>query len=260
MFATEYYCLVAGLKEYSLDADTKGFDAKAIVGEILDGVSASDAAQVRLLYGYYDCENIASLRAGRSAHNPLGNFTREELEEEVKAPKRLPSAVGRVLRAYADPEGEDAEEVDTAQRFETALFDAYYATCSRAKSRFLREWSEFDRTLRNVTAAVTARAAGRPVEEVTVGGGDVVEQLERCSAADFGLRGELPYIDAVIAAVNDAVELRSFQEIIPSMTARTSSSRPTWSLSVAYTDLSCEPSSISQRPSTARRSAASSPR
>ena len=139
MFATEYYCLVAGLKEYSLDADTKGFDAKAIVGEILDGVSASDAAQVRLLYGYYDCENIASLRAGRSAHNPLGNFTREELEEEVKAPKRLPAAVGRVLRAYADPEGEDAEEVDTAQRFETALFDAYYATCSRAKSRFLRE-------------------------------------------------------------------------------------------------------------------------
>lgn len=116
MFATEYYCLVAGLKEYSLDADTKGFDAKAIVGEILDGVSASDAAQVRLLYGYYDCENIASLRAGRSAHNPLGNFTREELEEEVKAPKRLPSAVCRVLRAYADPEGEDAEEVDTAQR------------------------------------------------------------------------------------------------------------------------------------------------
>ena len=207
MFATEYYCLVAGLKEYSLDADTKGFDANAIVGEILDGVSASDAAQVRLLYGYYDCENIASLRAGRSAHNPLGNFTREELEEEVKAPKRLPSAVGRVLRAYADPEGEDAEEVDTAQRFETALFDAYYATCSRAKSRFLREWSEFDRTLRNVTAAVTARAAGRPVEEVTVGGGDVVEQLERSSAADFGLRGELPYIDAVIAAVNDETNL-----------------------------------------------------
>lgn len=207
MFATEYYCLVAGLKEYSLDADTKGFDAKAIVGEILDGVSASDAAQVRLLYGYYDCENIASLRAGRSAHNPLGNFTREELEEEVKAPKRLPSAVGRVLRAYADPEGEDAEEVDTAQRFETALFDAYYATCSRAKSRFLREWSEFDRTLRNVTAAAVARAGSRSVEGVIVGEGDAADQLRRSSASDFGLRGELPYIDAVIAAVNDEPNL-----------------------------------------------------
>ena len=196
MFATNYYCLVAGLKEYSLDADTKGFDAKAIVGEILEGVAA-----VRLLYGYYDCENIASLRAGRSAHNPLGNFTREELEEEVKAPRRLPAPVARVLRAFADPEGEDAEEVDTAGRFESALFGAYYEACSRSRSRFLRAWSEFDRNLRNVTAAVTARAAGRPVEEVTV------EQLQRSSAADFGLRGELPYIDAVIAAVNDEANL-----------------------------------------------------
>lgn len=207
MFATNYYCLVAGLKEYSLDADTKGFDAKAIVGEILEGVDGADADAVRLLYGYYDCENIASLRAGRSAHNPLGNFTREELEEEVKAPRRLPAPVARVLRAFADPEGEDAEEVDTAGRFESALFGAYYEACSRSRSRFLRAWSEFDRNLRNVTAAVTARAAGRPVEEVTVGGGDVVEQLERSSAADFGLRGELPYIDAVIAAVNDEANL-----------------------------------------------------
>lgn len=207
MFATNYYCLVAGLREYSLDADAKGFDAATIVGEVLDGVTAADAAQVRLLYGYYDCENIASLRAGRSAHNPLGNFSREELEAEVKAPRHLPAPVARVLRAYADPEGEDAEQVDTTQRFETALFAAYYDACSHAGSRFLRAWSEFDRNLRNVTAAVTARAAGRPVGEVTVGGGDVVEQLERSSAADFGLRGELPYIDAVIAAVNDEANL-----------------------------------------------------
>ena len=52
MFANEYYCLVAGLKEYSLDADTKGFDARAVVSEILEGVTAADAREVRLLYGY----------------------------------------------------------------------------------------------------------------------------------------------------------------------------------------------------------------
>ena len=36
---------------------------------------------------------------------------------------------------------------------------------------------------------------------------DVAEQLRRSSASDFGLRGELPYIDAVIAAVNDESNL-----------------------------------------------------
>lgn len=207
MSSRNYYSLVAGLREYALDADTKGFDAKGIVEEILDGVCASDASEVRLLYGYYDCENILALRAGRSAHNPLGNLSREELEQELKVPSRLPQGIARVVKAYADPEGEEAEEVDTSRRFETTLFAAYYDACRRSRSRFLRAWSEFDRTLRNVTAALAARAASRPVEEVVVGGGDVAEQLQRSSAADFGLRGELPFIDSVIAAMNDEANL-----------------------------------------------------
>ena len=207
MFRTNYYSLVAGLREYALDGENKGFDAAAIVGEILDTVTAADARQVRLLYGYYDCENLVALRAGRTAFNPLGNYTREELEAELKAPQQLPEALAAVVRAFADPEGEDAETVDTSARFETALFDAYYTLCRKQGCDFLRAWSEFDRTLRNVAAAVTARATGRPVEEVTVGGGDVVEQLQRSSAGDFGLRGELPYIDGVIAAVNEESNL-----------------------------------------------------
>lgn len=203
MFATQYYTLVASLREYALDADNKGFDAGAVVSEILDGVSERDARQVRLLFGYYDCENLAALRAGRSAHNPLGNLSHEELGEELKSPQRLPETLARVVRAYDDPEGEDAETVDTAQRFEKSLFAAYYALCAREGDRFLRDWSAFDRNLRNVAAALAARAAQRPVEEVVVGGGDVAEQLQRSSAADFGLRGELPYLDAVIAAVGE---------------------------------------------------------
>lgn len=203
MFATDYYCLVAGLREYAPDSDTKGFDAAAIEAEILEELTAADARQVRLLYGYYDCENLCALRAGRAAHNPLGSLSREELEEELKSPRRLWAPLADVVRAYADPEGEEAERVDTAQRFERSLFAAYYALCEREGCRFLREWSRFDRNLRNIAAAVAARAAQRPVEEVAVGDGEVVDQLLRSSAADFGLRGELPYVDAVIAAVDE---------------------------------------------------------
>lgn len=207
MFKPDYYCLVAGLKEYTLDADTKGFDARAIIEEILGEVSSVDAEEVRLLYSYYDCENMAALRAGRSAHNPLGNFTREELEAEMQRPDRLPRRVADVVRAYANPEGEEAEELDMNRRFEKTLFEAYYTQCAASSSRFLRAWSLFDRNLRNISAAIAARAAGRAVEEVIVGAGEVAEQLQRSSAADFGLRGELPYVDAVIAAVNDEANL-----------------------------------------------------
>lgn len=203
MFAKNYYALVAGFREYALDADTKGFDARAIADEIAAELEAGDAAAVRLLYTCYDCENLAALHNGASTFNALGNLSREELEAEYARPKHLPARIAAVLRAYADPEGEDAETVDTSERFEKSLFEAYYEECARSGSRFLREWSAFDRTLRNILAATVARAEGRPVEEVVVGGGDIVGQIKRSSAADFGLRGELEWVDAVVSAVSD---------------------------------------------------------
>ncbi|MBE6205378.1 MAG: DUF2764 family protein [Rikenellaceae bacterium] len=203
MFEKNYYCLVAGLREYALDSDTKGFDAREIIAEILEEVSSGDAEAVRLLYGYYDCENIIALRAGRSAYNPLGNIPAEELEQELASPKALPKAMAQVLKDYAAMESEETEGVDLSLGFERALLTAYYEECARSKSRFVRQWAEFDRTLRNVTAAAVARSMDRRVDSVTVGKGDVVAQLQRSSAADFGLRGELTYVDAVLAAVND---------------------------------------------------------
>ena len=47
----------------------------------------------------------------------------------------------------------------------------------------------------------------RPGATIAITARDVTEQLRRSSASDFGLRGELPYIDAVIAAVNDESNL-----------------------------------------------------
>ena len=36
MFSTEYFYLVAGLREWALDSDTKGFDVREIIDEIVD--------------------------------------------------------------------------------------------------------------------------------------------------------------------------------------------------------------------------------
>lgn len=207
MFATNYYTLVAGFREYQLDADRKGFDAAEIRAEVLEELEEKDRRAVELLYYYYDCENLSAARAGRTAHNALGNLTHEEILAELEHPTLLPEELQQVIRAYADPEGEDAEQVDTAQRFEKSLFAAYYHLADRSACRFLREWSAFDRNLRNVSAAITARELNRPIEEVTVGEGEVVEQLQKSSASDFGLRGELQYLDAAIAAIADEQNL-----------------------------------------------------
>ncbi|MFI3320719.1 MAG: DUF2764 family protein [Rikenellaceae bacterium] len=209
MFGSQYYCLVAGLREYNLDTETKGLDVKAIIAECLEEVSSQDGAIVRLLYNYYDCENIAVCKAGRSAHNNLGTLTRAEVEELVASTSfdayenLLPERLIKVFEAFASTKGEQSQESGARSSFEKVLFGAYYEECAAAKSKFMRKWSETDRNLRNVTAAVLARSLEMPIEEAVVGEGDIVDQLIRSTAADFGLRGELAYIDGVISAVND---------------------------------------------------------
>lgn len=203
MFERNYYSLVAGLKEYALEADNKGFDAREIIETIRCELSLGDRRTLELFYGSCDVANLIGLRSGKTNFSPLGNFSREELEQALEGKFRLPSYLADVVAAYADPEGEEAERMDMTRPFERNLYESYYRACAASKCRFLREWSDFDRTLRNVCAAYSARRSGVAPETVVVGHDDITDSLSRSSASDFGLKGELEYLDDVVAAVSD---------------------------------------------------------
>ena len=203
MFSSSYYTLVAGFREYALDSDTKGFDVKAILEEVFEALSSSDAKAVKLLYAYYDCENLISRHNGSSTYNPLGLLSSEEIDEELRQPSRLIAPLAKVVRDYVLPADEDGEDVDLSQPFAKALMTAYYKACAASGSRLLKEWSTADRTIRNIVAATLARRQGVAVESVVVGGDSVAAALSRSSAADFGLRTEIPYVEPLIAAVVD---------------------------------------------------------
>ena len=203
MFERNYYSLVAGLKEYALEADNKGFDAREIIETIRCELSSGDRRTLELFYGSCDVANLIGLRSGKTNFSPLGNFSREELEQALEGKFRLPSYLADVVAAYADPEGEEAERMDMTRPFERNLYESYYRACAASKWRFLREWSDFDRTLRNVCAAYSARRSGVAPETVVVGHDDITDSLSRSSASDFGLKGELEYLDDVVAAVSD---------------------------------------------------------
>ena len=203
MSSRNYYSLVAGLKEYALEADNKGFDAREIIETIRCELSSGDRRTLELFYGSCDVANLIGLRSGKTNFSPLGNFSREELEQALEGKFRLPSYLADVVAAYADPEGEEAERMDMTRPFERNLYESYYRACAASKCRFLREWSDFDRTLRNVCAAYSARRSGVAPETVVVGHDDITDSLSRSSASDFGLKGELEYLDDVVAAVSD---------------------------------------------------------
>ena len=202
--ASKYYCLIAGLVELTLEADRKGFDAIALRDEIVRELSPADRECVRMLYTFYDVENVINVIKGRQAFNTLGNLTREEIEEEAANPSRLPAAVSETIRAYNHTDGDEESEQDTkkSRPIENALWEAFYSECAKSKNGFIRQWFDFDRTLRNIFAAYTARTNSLPISEQLVGRDEITETLSRSSAADFGLKNEVEYIEQVIALLD----------------------------------------------------------
>ena len=203
MFAKSYYALVAGFREYALDGEMKGFDIEAILSEVFEVISSKDKKTVELLYAYYDCENLISRYNGSSTYNALGRLSSEEVEEELHNPTRLIAPLAKVVRDYTSTENEGDEDVDLSQPFAKALMTAYYKACAASGSRLLREWSATDRTIRNIVATTLARRQGVAAEGVVVGEDAVAKALSRSSAADFGLRTEVPFVEQLVAAVVD---------------------------------------------------------
>jgi len=106
--SANYYCLVAGLRDYALDADTKGFDARAIIDDITGQLTDADAASLRKLLLFNDVGNLLNYRAGRSSFSTIGNFSREQIEQESVRPELLPEPIAKVVEAYDNPDDTDA--------------------------------------------------------------------------------------------------------------------------------------------------------
>lgn len=208
--AKNYYCLVAGLREHTLDGDLKGFDAREVIDEIAAELSKEDGRALRGWMLFYDVCNMVNIHNHREAFSTLGNFSREELEAQMATPNELPRELAEVVALFGeaaegeiDPDDERLQRVDVSRSFASELYAAYYRYASGSSCRFLREWCEADRNLRNITAALTARQRGFSVGDHLIGGGEIVQQLVRSSAADFGLKGEVGYVDALIGALSE---------------------------------------------------------
>lgn len=220
--AKQYYSLVAGLEELILEADHKGFDAVALREEIIPELSKGDLRALRTFYAFYDVENVLAALSGKKTFNPLGNYSADQISEAIETIRQaktdvdvvLPDWITRTLLAYhAKEEGKSDDDIDTSKNLENTLWKAFYEQCAVSPNRFVREWFAFDQTLRNISAAYIARNRKWSVAEQLVGEGDLVKALSQSSAGDFGLRGEIDYIESIIALLDTPNMLEKEQRL-----------------------------------------------
>lgn len=217
----EYYCLIASLEEYNLDSDGQKIDPQQVRSMIKKELSTYDKKAVELLYTHFDIENL--LRYTTSSNlpfNQLGNLSKEQIAMEVDAPaswlvedddaepfvSQLPATIAILVDRYKGriPLNDDNEplmEALSLSELERELYTQFYKLCGKSSNKFLKKWSDTDRTIRNIVAATRAKLMGMDPDRVVIGNGPWEELIRTSAAADFGLREDFEWTSDLLSVI-----------------------------------------------------------
>jgi len=188
-----YYFLAGYLPELHIDDRKIKFGITELKGE--QYIPPRDWREIELILMGNDVFMIEKLLSGKSFAVKNSVYEAEFWREQIKDPQEGPEFILNFLREFKAGEG------NFGPREADRLYGAYYDYVStKSSSKFLRQYFEFDRNLRNVMAAIRARQKGLSPSDVLSGNNELVETLSRSSAEDFGLTEDYPWVESLMTA------------------------------------------------------------
>lgn len=212
---SQYYYLVTGLPELSLDDNKLNYTVGDFKTEFYPQLSKEDQTLVDLYYLKFDNANLLKLLKDREAViDPRGNYTADQFvavfkqfDEEgvITSPGSLPSYIIKFIQAYLT---QQETGVSSDVLVEDWLAGLYYEYAMQCKNDFVSSWFEFNLNTNNVLVALAARKYKLPIASFIVGDTEICQALKSSNARDFGLTTELDYFDQLlkISETDDLVD------------------------------------------------------
>lgn len=212
---SQYYYLVTGLPELSLDDNKLNYTVGDFKTEFYPQLSKEDQKLVDLYYLKFDNANLLKLLKDREAViDPRGNFTADQFvavfkqfneEGVITSPGSLPPYIIKFIQAYLTQQEEGAASDVLVEDWLAGLYYEYAMQC---KNDFVSSWFEFNLNSNNVLVALAARKYKMQIAPLVVGDTEVCRALKTSNARDFGLTTELDYFDQLlkVSETEDLVE------------------------------------------------------
>ncbi len=195
-----YYCLVAGLQDITLDIHKLSMGQTDFRKELQNEVHPQDYQLAQILFLPFDNKNLLNLLSkSEEVFDTRGNFEREILEANIKEiTSELPEYMNRFILSF-----KDNEPVYPNMSPENELTTLFYDYALSVNHGFLREWYRFNRDLNNLLTALVCRRYDIPYEYQVIGWDDISETIRKSHARDFGLTAEIPYMDDLLNIAKD---------------------------------------------------------
>ena len=206
---TNYYCLVTGLPELSLEDGKLSYTVANFKSSIYPELSKADRRLIDLFYLKFDNQNLLALLKDKEASvdSSLGNYSADELlsvitsfKEETAPDKKFPPYFYEFAELYLNTPDEERLGL------EDKLYGFYYHYAIKCDNKFISTLFELNLDVNNILAAMAARKYKMEVAKVVVGNNFVAEALRTSNARDFGLADDLEYFEQLVR-INDTIDL-----------------------------------------------------
>lgn len=203
LFKNQYYYFIAGLPDFDFDSMKLPFTVEEFKVMLEDEIKAKDMRLLDKYFLKYDNDNLLSfLKNKESEQNPMGNISREELEETLSQIKedlplknsKIPAYYEVFMRTWLDEEAHNENK-----QWEDLLSSLYMDYGIEVKNSLMSHWYELNLNIGNLLSAIFARKYGLDVSQVVVGNNHVAKIIrENSNMRDFGLSQELEIYDTVV--------------------------------------------------------------
>lgn len=196
-----YYYLVAGLPELTLEDSKLSYTVADFKAELYPDLSDEDRQLIDLFYLKFDNANVLKLLKDKDAAiDSRGNYSAEELAEFISSLKDGDEVADAVFPSYLSTFISEYFNTPAEDDFlhEDRLAALYYAYAMKCRNKFVSSWFAFNLTMNNVLVALTARKFKMDIAPLIVGDTEVCEALRTSGARDFGLTGEVDFLDQLV--------------------------------------------------------------
>ena len=206
-----YYYLIAGLPELSLDDSKLGISVREFREQYYPELAADDRVLLDLIFLSYDNANLLALLKDKEAAIVEGGlYSSEELLGIIEVARAEEAPDRQYPRYMYDFVAQMESEESAAEGIfpEDRLAQLYYAHAMNQGNAFVERWFAFNLDLNNFLTAITARRYDLDVKPLIVGDNDVAKALRTSNSRDFGLTGVMDGFEEVmrISEIENLVE------------------------------------------------------
>ncbi|MFO7617252.1 MAG: DUF2764 family protein, partial [Bacteroidales bacterium] len=205
MFKRNYYYVVAGLADLIPDQAKLSQQLPDFILELKELLNPDDLHLVDRIFLDIDNKNLLHLllKTGKP-FIPGGKYSILEMEQGIREPAFRETYLNLFINAFIA-----GTPIEPGISWEDQLAGLYYGfmTCE-ANNNFLGSYYQFDQNIRNIVTALNTRKYKLKEKNRFIGENLVTEALKQSTLKDFGLAGEFPLVESLLAIFEESDLIR----------------------------------------------------